>query len=420
MTGMKQIVVVLGMHRSGTSVATQILQAMGVRLGENLIEGAADNPDGFYEDRRLVKIAADILVQLRRSLPLRTGVLPMPDGWWLSEDFNSHRMQMIDIVASELEKSSGSVWGFKDPRTLVLLPLWQTVFETLNVSPKTVLCLRHPGAVARSLRRRDEIPPQRGETIWNNYLVYGVLHYRARFDCIIEYERWFTKPLEQADHIAQRLGLRSPLEDPCLVQEIGGIVKPSYCHSAPGDAVGFMLPQTEAFYMSLQALSSDDTARERVLQIAEAYRFGQLSMKDWADQIDALVENSQRLYSEMAQKDKRLSATSSNTTILELEDKLRQHELVSARLESKVAKLESEVSCLESELANAERWHKAQVEVIERKLQGARRVLADIEKVFAAVDTLGSPSRGQVDLIKRRFFLVLDRVAERLGSLSRV
>lgn len=60
----KSIVVVLGMHRSGTSAITRGLMVLGVELGDNLMPPAADNNKGFFED---VDVNA-INVELYRSL----------------------------------------------------------------------------------------------------------------------------------------------------------------------------------------------------------------------------------------------------------------------------------------------------------------------------------------------------------------
>lgn len=57
MTGPKRrLIVVLGMHRSGTSAVTKSLELMGVGLGDNLSPAGFANPKGFWEDRVCIQI----------------------------------------------------------------------------------------------------------------------------------------------------------------------------------------------------------------------------------------------------------------------------------------------------------------------------------------------------------------------------
>ena len=43
-------IIVLGMHRSGTSALTGVLNRVGVNLGDNLVAPEADNPAGYWEN----------------------------------------------------------------------------------------------------------------------------------------------------------------------------------------------------------------------------------------------------------------------------------------------------------------------------------------------------------------------------------
>lgn len=65
--GPQQLVVVLGMHRSGTSVLARGLQVLGVELGERLLPPAADNPRGFWEDLDVIGIDERVLAALSRD-----------------------------------------------------------------------------------------------------------------------------------------------------------------------------------------------------------------------------------------------------------------------------------------------------------------------------------------------------------------
>src|SRR5215472_599841 len=67
--------VVLGMHRSGTSALTGMLHHLGVTLGENLMPATIDNPRGYWEHADIVKVHERLMASLGwdwhdvRSLP---------------------------------------------------------------------------------------------------------------------------------------------------------------------------------------------------------------------------------------------------------------------------------------------------------------------------------------------------------------
>src|SRR5687768_10876900 len=123
-----RIVLVVGMHRAGTSPLTRGLAAIGVELGDNLLPPAVDNPKGFWENRVIV----DLNERLLRSL----------DYSW-----SSYGLAEIDIpaltkanqfffeVVQRIREHTSRypVWGFKDPRSARLLPFWQSVFQHLEL-----------------------------------------------------------------------------------------------------------------------------------------------------------------------------------------------------------------------------------------------------------------------------------------------
>ena len=58
---MKKLIVVLGMHRSGTSAVIKALSCMGVSLGDNFMPAGIDNPKGFFEDKAINQLNIEML-----------------------------------------------------------------------------------------------------------------------------------------------------------------------------------------------------------------------------------------------------------------------------------------------------------------------------------------------------------------------
>jgi len=64
----KRIVVIIGMHRSGTSVIARGLKVLGVTLGDNLMPPGEDNPKGYWEDLDINELNVELLNFFKMSL----------------------------------------------------------------------------------------------------------------------------------------------------------------------------------------------------------------------------------------------------------------------------------------------------------------------------------------------------------------
>jgi hypothetical protein len=152
---MTKLIVVLGMHRSGTSYAAQLLQRAGVYLGPDLMNDVApDNLEGFGESRQAVRLND-------RFLQLSDGdYMHPPDHLQSDADADAAR----DAFLADLR--SHPVAGWKDPRTTLTWPLWK---PHLGVDYTLIGCLRHPMNVARSLQVRQQLPLEQGLALWEAY-----------------------------------------------------------------------------------------------------------------------------------------------------------------------------------------------------------------------------------------------------------
>jgi hypothetical protein len=144
----RTITVVIGMHRSGTSLAAHLLSVLGCDMADEITPNAG-NPRGHWERWELVEFHDRVLDLFGRGYFGASHAQPLPVGWWADPAVRCIR----DEMAAWLEGRMGRTvrFGFKDPRTARLLPMWREVFADLDLTPHFVFCLRHPGAVADSL-----------------------------------------------------------------------------------------------------------------------------------------------------------------------------------------------------------------------------------------------------------------------------
>ena len=139
--------IITGMHRSGTSFAAELLQACGLPIGERLFPGDAGNPRGYFEDE-------DFLTLQRRMLQeaCTPGVAGWPDwGWTEGErlDTGAWERHLPEMRALVAQRATLPAWGWKDPRTTLLLDHWIRVLPDARL----LFVVREPWKVAASVRR---------------------------------------------------------------------------------------------------------------------------------------------------------------------------------------------------------------------------------------------------------------------------
>lgn len=190
-------VVVLGMHRSGTSVLTRALGALGVYLGENLMPGHFDNQKGFFEDREVYALNEELLEAINcrwDSLTLRNIT---------SELSERYLARAVSLIKNQF--GDHALWGLKDPRITRLLPFWQKVFSEANVHPLYVLSNRHPLSVAASLAKRNSMPRGQALALWALHQTSGLETLVQNGGLVVSYELMLRDPDIQLQRLSKFL-----------------------------------------------------------------------------------------------------------------------------------------------------------------------------------------------------------------------
>ncbi|MCU1349272.1 MAG: hypothetical protein JWO56_2302, partial [Acidobacteria bacterium] len=140
--------IVTGMHRSGTSFAASLLAAWDVRMGDRLLPADRGNPAGYFEDPGFIDLNGRILVE---CTPPEEGHRDW--GWTESGSFDAGQLPAYRDAAAALvaaRERAGVPWGWKDPRTSMLLDFWDDV---LGLEGRFLFLYRHPWEVADSMLR---------------------------------------------------------------------------------------------------------------------------------------------------------------------------------------------------------------------------------------------------------------------------
>lgn len=148
-------IIVLGMHRSGTSMIAGVLNILGVNMGKELMGKHPSNPLGHFEDLDFYKLNLRILGKAGGNWsnpPTREAILMQKKEFDLE-------------IKSLVEKKNKGIWGWKDPRNSLTIELYLSYLK----NPYFIVCYRTPEEVAKSLKRRDNLSIEDGIKIKNIY-----------------------------------------------------------------------------------------------------------------------------------------------------------------------------------------------------------------------------------------------------------
>lgn len=173
------VYIVLGMHRSGTSLVASILHEMGVNMGESCDWKAPDNPNGFYEDREIVFFNEKILKYAGGSWdnpPDKNKIRELKDNKDLSDKIKS-------IIQTRNDRHT--LWGWKDPRTILTFNLYKAYLPDYRF----ICVYRDLYTIAESLHIRNKMTLSSAMNLAIQYYAIMTTHtkFREPFNLHISY-----------------------------------------------------------------------------------------------------------------------------------------------------------------------------------------------------------------------------------------
>lgn len=187
-------ILILGMHRSGTSCLAGCLQAAGLFLGEVKTQ-STHNKKGNRENIAVMHLNDEVLASNGGSWRN-----PPANVVWTASQL-AEGEQVARMIAREHS------WGFKDPRALLTLDGWLSILDKVEFAAS----FRHPLAVAQSLHRRDPaLSIAEGLQLWQAYNERLLSVAARRPIRLIDYDRSGETYLDTVVRIARDLALPEP------------------------------------------------------------------------------------------------------------------------------------------------------------------------------------------------------------------
>lgn len=199
---MKEITIVTGPMRSGTSCVTGLLELCGFDLGRNirvLRDETPMNPRGHFEHDLLFAVNERLLTEIA----LFWGIFVPPPR----DELMALAAKRQNYFRIFLKKFDGELC--KDPLFCLTLAAWRDVWPELR---RAVFCLRHPAEVAVSMNKRYGTEFDEGLRIWGEYSLRFLENSKGMDVFVFDYNRFCREPAGTFADLLNWLGRPADLE----------------------------------------------------------------------------------------------------------------------------------------------------------------------------------------------------------------
>jgi len=224
-------ILVLGMHRSGTSALTWLLGRLGATLPNDAIEASGDNARGYWESQALVK-ADDQLLRVVRS------------SWFDPRPLEFSRLSADGLRSrkNRIREAIEAAWGdapllaIKDPRQCRCVPIVADVLGEMGIEPRALLMLRSPSEIAQSLASRDGTTPAYAHLLWLRHMIDAERATRGMARVVVDYDGMLSDWRGTIARIARLAGRDGWEPDADQASAIGAFLDPGLRHHRAANA----------------------------------------------------------------------------------------------------------------------------------------------------------------------------------------
>lgn len=249
----RKCIIILGMHRSGTSALAGTLYQMGVHFGWAMLPPDSANIKGYYENERVMHINDALLRQFghRWDSPFL-----LPDEWWKLPDLEAIRERIACFATEELFLKP--IVGIKDPRLCLLLPIWEEILKQLGIEPYYILMLRSPAEIASSLKKRNKLKSNHAAILWMNHILHAEKFTRNKARVVITFEQLVQNTEQCLQDIFRVFQLKVPSELKVGVDFVDPVYKTQNLKDK--EFFNTLSPYFNAFYNALLPLTKGEEA----------------------------------------------------------------------------------------------------------------------------------------------------------------
>lgn len=198
----RQLALVLGMHRSGTSALTGMLAHAGLHAPRDLMPPTPRNPQGYWESLAVMQSNDRMLKQLGRTWATYR---PLREDDWNGKEHAIHRWcaELLRHLRTNYPTQSRAI--LKDPRLCPLMPGLRSWLESDLINVVFLLPIRHPAEVAASLHTAEGTPVHEVLQLWLLHMFSAERNSRGFDRLIVGYQEMVEQPNVVLDRCVQFL-----------------------------------------------------------------------------------------------------------------------------------------------------------------------------------------------------------------------
>jgi GT2 family glycosyltransferase/glycosyltransferase involved in cell wall biosynthesis len=390
-------IVVLGMHRSGTSALTRVLSLLGADLPSNLMAPAElDNPTGFWESLDVYRLNEEILQSAGSSWDDWGQVNP---DWFRSAKLGDFRERALQMIVREF--ASSPLFVLKDPRICRLLPFWLDALQDASVEPRCILIVRNPLEVASSLKRRNDFIPPKSHMLWLRHVLDAEEGTRGLPRSFVTYEQLLSDWRAVVTKISLNLDIAWPRRSATSEVEIDTLLRDSLRHhtASPSDLKLHpdVVEWVKEAYSALSALAEGESDSRDGLAVLATVR----EAFDRACQALRVVVRETELKLEHTQQQQEASARSiaeQTARIEELSLALERRDAEVAEQAERIEELTRRVQGRDAEVTE----QAGRIEELTRRAQGRESEVTELSVALTARDAQLQETENRISDLSRR------------------
>src|SRR5580658_1383774 len=176
-------VVVMGMHRSGTSAVAGTAVRLGLAAPRTMLPASPDNPAGFYESTEVILHNQFVLHTARCTW---VDCLPFDPSRFDDATRSALAERSFGVLREEF--AGAAAFMVKDPRLCLTLPVWLPALRAIGAAVAVLLVIRHPREVVHSLLQRDRLPEPALAPLWLHYTLAAERNSRGLPRAVVFYD----------------------------------------------------------------------------------------------------------------------------------------------------------------------------------------------------------------------------------------
>ena len=214
-------ILILGMHRSGTSCLTRCFNILGYNVPQNMIGINKANRSGHWESEKIARMNDTILAEIGLTWDnwgrADLGLIP-------SERSKNYNLDIQSLIKSEFVDSKNIV--IKEPRICRIASMYLDALNSLQFSTHVVFIFRNPIEVIESLKTRNLMTKMQAALLWLRYNLDAELSSRSCSRSIIQFKHLVQDPKKAFSELLATANLKPPYPLKDAISIIEEFIKP--------------------------------------------------------------------------------------------------------------------------------------------------------------------------------------------------